>query len=51
MIQLFYTDETLNYATSTARTFANVFRNKLAHCINKEEIIMEWAIAAILDPR
>ena len=51
IIQLLYTDETLNEATGTARTFASAFRNKLAHCIDKYDIMMEWAIAAILDPR
>ena len=51
VIQLLYTDETLNEATGTASSFATVFRNKLACCVDKYEIMMEWGIAAILDPR
>ena len=51
IIQLLYTDETLNEATGTAGTFATAFHNKLAHCVDKYEIMMEWGIAAILDPR
>ena len=51
VIQLLYTDKTLNDATGTARTFASAFLNKLACCIDKQDIIMEWAITAILDPR
>ena len=51
IIQLLYTNETLNDATGTACIFANAFHNKLACCIGKQDIIMEWVIAAILDPR
>ena len=51
VIQLLYTDETLNEATGAAGTFATAFRNKLACCVDKYEIMMEWGIAAILDPR
>ena len=51
VIQLLYTDETLNEATGTAGTFTTAFRNKLARCVDKYEIMMEWGIAAILDPR
>ena len=50
MIQLLYTDKTSNDATGAACTFASAFCNKLACCIDKQGIIMEWAIAAILDP-
>ena len=35
IIQLLYTDETLNKATGTARTFSSAFHNKLACCIDK----------------
>ena len=51
IIQLLYTDETLNEATGAAGTFATAFRNKLAHCVDKYKIMMKWGIAAILDPR
>ena len=51
IIQLLYTDKTLNDATGAARSFASAFRSKLACCVNKYDIMMEWAIAAILDPR
>ena len=51
VIQLLYTDETLNEATGAAGTFTTAFRNKLARCVDKYEIMMEWGIAAILDPR
>ena len=51
VIQLLYTDEILNEATGTAGTFATTFRNKLACCVDKYEIMIEWGIAAILDPR
>ena len=51
IIQLLYTDETLNDATGTAHTFASAFHNKVACYIDKQDIAMEWAIAAILDPR
>ena len=51
VIQLLYTDETLNEATGAAGTFATAFRNKLACCVDKYKIMIEWGIAAILDPR
>ena len=51
VIQLLYTDETLNEATGAAGTFTTAFRNKLARCVDKYEIMMEWGIAVILDPR
>ena len=51
IIQLLYTDETLNEATGATGTFASAFHNKLAHCVDKYKIMMEWGIAAILDPR
>ena len=51
IIQLLYTDETLNEATGAAGTFASAFHNKLACGIDKYEFMMEWGIAAILDPR
>ena len=51
VIQLLYTDETLNEATGAAGTFTTAFRNKLACCVDKYKIMMEWGIAAILDPR
>ena len=51
IIQLLYTDATLNDANSTACTFAIAFHKKLAHCIDNQNIIMEWAIVAILDAR
>ena len=51
VIQLLYTDETLNEATGAAGTFTTAFRNKLGRCVDKYEIMMEWGIAAILDPR
>ena len=51
VIQLLYTDETLNEATGAASAFTTAFRNKLACCVDKYEIMMEWGIAAILDPR
>ena len=50
VIQLLYT-ETLNEATGTAGTFTTAFRNKLACCVAKYKIMMEWGITAILDPR
>ena len=51
IIQLLYTDETSNEATGTAGTFASAFHNKLACCVDKYEIMIEWGIVAILDPR
>ena len=51
IIQLLYTDKTLNDATGAAHTFASAFRNKLACCVDKYKIMIEWGIAAILDPR
>ena len=50
-IQLLYTNETLNDVTGAARTFASAFHNKLACCIDKYHIMIEWAIVAILDTR
>ena len=50
IIQLLYTDKTLNDATGTARTFASAFRNKLACCIDKQDIIMEWQLRQSLIP-
>ena len=51
IIQILYTDEILNDATSAACTFASASSNKLACCIGKQDIIMEWVIVAILDTR
>ena len=51
VIQLLYTNATLNEATGAASTFTTAFCNKLACCVDKYEIMMEWGIAAILDPR
>ena len=51
IIYLLYTDETLNDATGAAGTFASAFHNKLASCVDKYKIVMEWGIAAFLDPR
>ena len=51
IIQILYTNETQNDATGTARTFATAFRINLAHCIDNQDILMELAIAAMLDPR
>ena len=51
IIQLLYTDKTLNEGTKAAYTFATAFCNKLAYCIDNEDIIMQWLIEAILDPR
>ena len=51
IIQLLCTNKILNEAAGTAGTFASAFRNKLACCVDKYKIVMEWGIAAILDPR
>ena len=51
IIQLLYTDETLNDAKGAATTFGSAFCNKLAYCVDKYKIVMEWVIVAILDPR
>ena len=51
VIQLLYTDETLNEATGAAVTFTPAFYNKLGCCVDKYEIMIEWGIAAILDSR
>ena len=51
IIQLLYTDKLLNEATGAAGTFASAFRNTLACCVGKYKIMMEWGIAANLDPR
>ena len=51
VIQLLYTEEALNEATGTASTFATAFCNKLACCVDKYKTMIEWGIAAILDPR
>ena len=51
VIQLLYTDEILNEATGAAGTFATAFHNKLARCVDKYQIMMQWGIAAILAPR
>lgn len=51
IIQLLYTDNTMNEVTGVAKTFTDAFRHKLARSLDHEDILMEWAIAAILDPR
>ena len=51
IVQLLYTDKILNEATGTAGTFVSTFRNKLAYCVAKYKIMMEWGVVAILDPR
>ena len=51
IIQLLYINETLNEVTGAAGTFSSAFCNKLACCVDKYKIMMEWGIAAILNPR
>ena len=41
----------MNDVTGAASTFATAFCNKLAYFIDKQGIIMEEVIAAIIDPR
>ena len=51
ILHLLYTDQELNSADEVAKQFATAFKNKLASTVDEPDLILEWGIAAILDPR
>ena len=51
ILHLLYTDQELNPADGVAEQFATAFKNKLASAVDEPDLILEWGIAAILDPR
>ena len=46
-----YTDQELNHVDRVAKQFATAFKNELASAVDEPDLILEWGIAAILDPR
>ena len=51
ILHLLYTDQELNCADGVDEKFATAFKNKLASAVDEPDFILEWGIAAILDPR
>lgn len=51
VIHLLYTEQTLNRAVGVARLFVEAFKSKLAACVSNTDLVLEWGVAAILDPR
>ena len=52
VVHLLYADEQLNAATSgVGKKFVEAFRTKLAACVDDEDLLLEWGVAAILDPQ
>ena len=51
ILHLLYTDQELNSVDGVAKQFATAFKNKLASAVDEPDLILEWGIAAILDPR
>ena len=50
ILYLLYTDQELNHANGISEQFATAFKNKLASAVDEPELILEWGIAAILNP-
>ena len=51
ILHLLYMDQELNHANGVTEQFATAFKNKLASAVDEPDLILEWGIAAILDPR
>ena len=51
VLHLLYTDQELNHTDGVAEQFATAFKNKLASAVDEPDLILEWGIAAILDPQ
>ena len=51
ILHLLYTDQELNSVDGVAKQFATAFKNKLASTVDEPDLILEWGIAAILNPR
>ena len=51
ILHLLYMDQELNCTDGVAKQFATAFKNKLASAVDEPDLILEWGIAAILDPR
>ena len=51
IIGLLYNDPTLNEATGIAGRYVKAFKGKLAACVDSDALVMEWGVAAFLDPR
>ena len=50
ILHLLYMGQELNHADGVAEQFATAFKNKLASTVDEPDLILEWGIAAILDP-
>ena len=50
ILHLLYTDQELIHPDGVAEQFATAFKNKLASAVDEPDLILEWGIAAILDP-
>ena len=51
ILHLLYTDQELNRTDEVAEQFATAFKNKLASAVDEPDLILEWGIAAILEPQ
>ena len=51
ILHLLYTEQALNCAEGVAEQFVIAFKNKLASAVDDPDLLLEWGIAAILDPR
>ena len=51
ILHLLYTNQEINRADGVAEQFATAFKNRLASAVDGPDLILEWGIAAILDPQ
>ena len=50
IIHLLYMNQQLNCVDGVAKQFATAFNKKLASALDDLDLILEWGIAAKLDP-
>ena len=50
ILYLLYMYQELNHADGVAEQFATALKNELASAVEEPDLILEWGIAAILDP-
>ena len=51
ILHVLYTDQELNHAEGDAKQFATAFKNKIASTVDDLDLILEFGIAVILNPR
>ena len=51
ILHLLYIEQELNRVDGVAEQFATAFKNKLASAVDEPDLILEWGMAAILNPQ